>query len=182
MLELITGPMMSGKTTELLRRLERHQIAGRSVVLLRPATDTRETLTHVAREHNIATRLVSSADELREAAVHHDVIGIDEVQFFGGGSGNGTKYASLINELAARALIICSGLNATSEVEPWHTVQALIPHADDISYMHAVCVDCGSQYASRSFYVAGKSEHVAVGGSESYVALCRSCYSKRLMS
>ena len=46
MLQLILGPMFSSKTTELLRRIERAQIAGQKAVLLRPNRDTRKTLTH----------------------------------------------------------------------------------------------------------------------------------------
>ena len=170
MLELITGPMMSGKTTELLRRLERHQIAGADVCLFRPASDSRDKLTHTAREHNIRVVATDEA-KLSDEAQRFDVVGIDEVQFFP------PSTASFLNESANARHVIVSGINATSELGPWDTVQALIPFCDDITYMHAVCVRCGNQYASKSYFAAGdKHEQVIVGGADKYVALCRNCY------
>lgn len=173
MLQLILGPMFGGKTTELIRRLTRAQIAGKRVVLLRPDKDNRPELTHNKVSYDIEERFVSSIDDINWK--EYEVIGIDEGQFFN------SDFARRIDHVASsNRKVIISALNGTSEREPFETILQLIPLADDISYEPAVCTDCGSEHASYSFYILGtKTEAVKVGGKEAYTALCRNCYIKR---
>lgn len=174
MIELITGPMLSGKTTEMIRRLERYAIAGRKVAIFRPSIDSRENLTHSSYDHNIPIRIAEYIWQFIDLAKEFDVIGVDEVQFFD------EEYVDVFDELAKDKLIICSGLNATAERGKWSTVEQLVSKVDDIVFVHAVCNDCGSQTASRTYYTGGKKQQVLIGGAESYIALCRSCYDKRI--
>lgn len=174
MLQLVLGSMMSGKTTELIRRLTRAQIAGKRVVLLRPEKDDRPELTHNQINYDIEEIFVSSIDDINWK--EYDVIGIDEGQFFNSGFARRVDHVANLNRK-----VIVSALNGTSEREPFETIQQLIPLADDITFEHAICTDCGSEYGSCSFYKLGsKTEAVKVGGKEAYTALCRNCYLKRM--
>jgi len=172
MLTLILGPMFGMKTTELLRRLRRAQIAGKKVILFRPTTDTRDHLTHDKLSHNIeekfTARLFFSDWE------KYDIIGIDEGQFF----------VSLAQDAAYFAdkgkTVIISALNGTSERKPFDEIQKLIPEAEEIVKLNAVCMDCGSDFATFSYYKAGnKEKDVQVGDENEYMALCRGCYNAR---
>ena len=169
MIQLIIGPMFSGKTTELIRRLNRRKIAGNKVVLLRPKTDTRKYLTHDMMTHNLDEFFVNSISETDTSK--YDVIGIDEGQFF-------TLLCEYSNQLAnSGKIVIISGLNASSEQEPFNNIQKIIPYAEKITKMNAVCSKCGSDYASFSIYKNNdKYDAVKIGGKESYDAYCRGCW------
>ncbi len=169
MIELIIGPMFSGKTTELLRRLTRLQIGGNKVLLLRPNIDTRGVLTHDCLDHSIEELFVDNASDY-ERFKDVDVVGIDEGQFFPGLAKDATMLANM------GKIVIISGLNATSEVEPFPEIQLCIPIAETITKLNAVCTQCGSQDGSFTYYKKGnKTEKVLVGEHE-YTALCRKCY------
>lgn len=172
MIQLILGPMFSGKTTEMLRRLTRASIAGKKVALLRPYTDTRAYLTHDMEHAKVKEYFVDWIPAL-DKRYTYDVIGIDEAQFF-----TYSQFCHDVNNLALNGVtVILSGLSGTSEREPFDAIQQLIPHAEEITKLNAVCKICGSDYGSFSYFLNGdKDEDVKVGGSELYTALCRVCY------
>lgn len=169
MLTLILGGMFSGKTTELLRRLERAKIAGKEVILLRPKSDTRGVLTHSRLSHNIEEMFVSELD--LDHLKQYDVVGIDEGQFFN------HDFVKNVNWLADARQVYISALNGTSERTPFNTIQQLVPHADYIDFKTAVCTRCGTDHAAFSYYKAGKkTEDIKVGDEGEYTALCRDCW------
>lgn len=195
MVELITGPMFSEKTTELLSRLSRRQIAGNRVILLRPSIDNRESLTHSGIKSNIPELFIDTKDftskrnyafdfnsndyiplEIKsffeEEINNYDVIGIDELQFFDEG------IVKVIDDLANKGKIfIVSGLNGTAERQVFPTVSSLLPLVDNIIHKTGVCLKCGSDYGAFSIFKAGpKTEAVVVGGKDDYSVLCRKCY------
>jgi len=168
MIELIIGPMFSGKTTELLRRLTRFQIGGHSVLLLRPNIDNRGILTHDCLHHDIKEIFIDRVGNCEFANI--DVIGVDEGQFFPNLAEDATVLANM------GKIVIISGLHATSEAEPFPEIQSCIPISESITKLNAVCTQCGSQDASFTYYKKGnKTEKVLVGEHE-YTALCRKCY------
>ena len=84
-LELIIGTMFSGKSTELIRRINRYEIAGRNVQLFKPALDDRYGRSHIASHDGLKRHVeyVSSAKEILDILDDATrVVGIDEVQFF----------------------------------------------------------------------------------------------------
>lgn len=167
-IEIIIGSMFSGKTTELLRRLTRLQIGGNKVILLRPTVDNRGILTHDCLDHKIREQFVSKVSDYDCSNV--DVVGIDEGQFFKG-------LATDANHLANMGkIVIISGLNATSEAEPFPEIQACIPIVESITKLNAVCTQCGSQEGSFTFYKKGNKTEAVLVGEHEYTALCRSCY------
>ena len=193
MIEFITGPMFSEKTTELLSRLNRRQIAGNEVILLRPNIDNRENLTHSGISSSIPELFIETKSFYRridytfdfhsnnyipiksffkEEVNNYDVIGIDEIQFFD------STIIDVIDDLANKGKIfIVSGLNGTSEREIFPTISSLMPVVDKIIYKTGVCSKCGSDDGTFSYYKAGnKTEAVVVGGKDDYSVLCRKCY------
>ena len=170
MLQLILGPMFSGKTSELIRRLERASIAGKRVVLLRPKTDTRGHLTHDNKESKIPVHFVDRLYEIEHS--EGDVIGVDEAQFF-----DYPLFATEIDHLAQHCTVIACGLNGTSERTPFGAIQSLIPLCDSIDMLTAICTGCGSEMGTFSYFKAGNKEgDVEVGGKDKYTTLCRACY------
>jgi thymidine kinase len=168
-IELIIGPMFSGKTTEMLRRLTRYQIAGKKVVLLRPNKDTRDYLTHDKRSSNIKEKLLRYVCEFNTD--YYDVIGIDEGQFF--------SDLNLINTLAyyKNKIIIISGLSSDANQNGYDSILSVIPLSETITKLNAVCEDCCSDYGS--FTVKkDKSNTNEIGGKDLYKAVCRSCLNK----
>lgn len=171
MITLILGPMFSGKTTELIRFLVRSQIAGKKVLLVRPTSDTRGFLTHDHKSHQLEEVFVEHLSDI-ENIFDYNVIGVDEGQFFNG------SFVHDANHLANQGKeVIISMLNATSEAKPFDNVQGLIPLAENIIRINAICTKCGSEYGSFSYYKLGrKTDKVKVGGSSDYTSLCRDCY------
>ncbi len=171
MIQLIIGPMFSGKTTELLRRLQRAKIAGKKVILLRPKIDTRETLTHdeLKTTGNIPQIVLNNLGEFDPNS--YDYIGIDEGQFFQNLAQNLNKWADNGRH------IIVAGLDATSELAPFEEIIQLIPFAEEVIKLNAVCTKCGSDFGAFTKFVGTeKKNKILVGGKGIYEARCRNCW------
>ena len=169
MITLVFGPMYSGKTTELLRRLERAHMAKKRVILLRPQIDSRPFLSHSTKD---TSWLKQEYVSLREFdASEYDVIGIDEGQFH-----DGLKQFCLKHSLSGKCIVI-SALHATSESQMFEPIIETLPYCEEIIKVNAVCMKCGSEHGNYTYFLAGnKTEKVAVGGTEEYTALCDKCY------
>lgn len=173
-IELITGPMFSGKTTELMRRLERAERAGKRVVAVKHSADVRYSVETLAT-HAGGRRDAISAHALAELPLASlgdaQVIGIDEGQFFADLAEHAALWA------AAGKKVIVSALNGTYERKPWPVISLLMPLCDDISHLSAVCSKCGADAPFSVRTVANANPDApAVGGAEAYVASCRKCY------
>ena len=83
-IEVICGPMFSGKTEELIRRLKRAKIAGQSVEIFKPSVDTRYDEKHVVSHdsNSILSTPISKSEKILNLPDHIEVVGIDEAQFF----------------------------------------------------------------------------------------------------
>lgn len=167
MVELIIGPMFSGKSSELLRRLTRYKIAGKSTILLRPKRDTRGFLTHDKKDNSIIEIFVENISDFKDV-YDYDVIGVDEGQFF-----NDLKVVDILADMGLT--VIVSALNGTSERTPFKSLQDIIPLADTITKLSAVCTNCGED-AQFSFYKVGNKENDIEIGEDEYTALCRKCW------
>ena len=172
MITLIIGPMFSGKTTELLRRLNRSKIAGKKTILLRPEIDTRDKLTHDDLKTNgIEEKFLKDLDDIN--LDEYVVVGIDEGQFF-------KNLATHANNLANKGKhVIIAGLDATSEQQPFEEILNTIPFAEEVVKLNAICSFCGSEYGSFTYFKAGrKKDKIVVGGLDLYQAICRKCLYK----
>ncbi len=171
-IEVVCGPMFSGKTEELIRRLRRAQIAKQKVVVLKPQLDDRYADDHVV-SHN-AQRIPSlqarTAEEIRRHGMDADVIGIDEVQFFG------PDIVGAIEELADKGKrVIVAGLDLDYRGVPFEPVPQLLARAEYITKTLAICVVCGHP-ASRSQRVTQEGNRIVVGSTDHYEARCRACF------
>lgn len=184
-IEVITGCMYSGKTTELIRRLDRVQRTRESHTVITPDIDDRFG-EQVIGTHNSQTwkaEVVSTRPENVETLAdgsNPDVIGIDEANFFP------KELVRACKQWANEGVrVIVSGLDTDYRNEPFHPVPELLAIADDVDKLHAVCDECGSQGATcTQRLVDGEPARfdeptILVGGKESYEARCRSCHELR---
>lgn len=172
-IEVITGPMFSGKSEELIRRLKRAKIARQRVVCFKPDIDLRYHRTAIA-SHSSQTHdacVVANVERLREALFPQindvEVVGIDEAQFLD----EGLVALSLeLVHLGKRVLI--AGLDTTFTGEPFRPVPDLMAIADEVVKLSAVCMTCGAP-AIHTQRLGGSQELVVVGAAGLYEARCR---------
>ncbi|HLN54315.1 MAG TPA: thymidine kinase [Lentimicrobium sp.] len=171
-IEVICGSMFSGKTEELIRRLNRARIARLRVEIFKPMIDTRYDETNVVshNENSILSTPVSSATQILLLTNEVDVVGIDEVQFFD------DEIVDVCNKLAAQGIrVIVAGLDMDFTGKPFGPVPALMATAEYVTKVHAICIRCGN-LAQYSYRKTDDQKLVMLGETDSYEPLCRSCY------
>lgn len=179
-IEVICGPMFSGKSEELIRRLGRAEIAGQDVMIAKPNLDDRCDISHLVSHsgHRIRAVGVDDPAALERLADGYDVLGIDEVQFFP---------ASLVDvcvRLADRGVrVIAAGLDMDYRAEPFGPVPELLARADMVDKLQAVCVCCGGPATLSQRLIDGRpapfdGETVQVGAQDAYEARCRGCFER----
>jgi thymidine kinase len=177
-LEVICGPMFSGKSEEMIRRLRRAEIAGQHVVIFKPRIDDRYDAADVVSHAGARMRAVpvSSVAELASRAPGFDVVGIDEVQFFE------PAVVGIALELAGRgARVVVAGLDQDFRRLPFAPVPELLAHAELVDKLQAVCHRCGGPATTTQRLLDGhpapySGETVLVGAAEQYEARCRGCH------
>jgi thymidine kinase len=175
-LEVVVGPMFSGKSEELIRRLKRARIGRQRVACFKPDIDLRYHRTsiasHSAQTHEACT--VANVERLREVLgtqLHEiEVVGIDEAQFFDQGI---VGFALELVHLGKRVLI--AGLDTTFTNEPFGPIPALMAVADEVTKLSAVCMVCGAP-AIHTQRLGQSQELVVVGAAGLYEARCRACF------
>jgi thymidine kinase len=174
-IEVITGSMFSGKTEELIRRLNRAKIAKQKVEIFKPAMDDRFSEIRIVThdEHAILSSPVQSASQILLLINDVNVVGIDEAQFFD------TELVSICNTMANNGIrVIVAGLDMDYSGMPFGPMPNLIAIADDVTKLHAICMDCGD-LAHYSFRITKDERQVLIGEKEAYVPLCRKCFLER---
>ncbi len=177
-LEVICGPMFSGKSEEMIRRLRRAEIAGQRVVILKPRIDDRYDATDVVSHAGARMRAVpiSSAGEVLERSHGFDVVGIDEVQFLE------PVIVDYALELANNGVrVVVAGLDQDFRRLPFGPMPDLLSHAEFVDKLQAVCHRCGGPATTTQRLVDGQpapysGETVVVGAAEQYEARCRDCH------
>jgi thymidine kinase len=175
-IEVIVGPMFSGKSEELIRRLKRARIARQRVACFKPDIDLRYHRTSIA-SHSSQTheaQTVATVEDLRAALYPQlgeiEVVGIDEVQFFD------PAVIPLALELVAMGKrVLMAGLDTTFSNEPFGPVPALMALADKVTKLSAVCMVCGAS-AIHTQRLGQSQELVVVGAAGMYEARCRACF------
>ena len=173
-IEVICGSMFSGKTEELIRRLNRARIAKQKVEIFKPRVDTRyDEISVVSHDANsIVSTPVETASQILLYAEEVDVVGIDEAQFFD------SDLMAVCNFLANKGVrVIVAGLDMDFQGNPFGPIPALMATAEYVTKVHAICMRCGNlaQYSHRT--IADQSL-VVLGEMDSYEPLCRKCYSE----
>jgi thymidine kinase len=175
-LEVIVGPMFSGKSEELIRRLKRARIARQRVACFKPDIDLRYHRTSIA-SHSSQTddaTSIANVERLREAIAPQlteiDVIGIDEAQFLDPAI---IPLAMELVHLGKRVII--AGLDTTFSNEPFGPIPVLMALADEVAKLSAVCMVCGAP-AIHTQRLGQSRELVVVGAAGLYEARCRTCF------
>ncbi|MBB5316843.1 thymidine kinase [Tunturibacter empetritectus] len=172
-IETIVGPMFSGKSEELIRRLKRARIARQRVACYKPDIDLRYHRTsiasHSSQTHEACT--VTNVEHLKAALFPQlddiDVIGIDEAQFF-----DDTILPLTVELVHLGKRIILAGLDTTFNAEPFGPIPALMAIADEVTKLSAVCMVCGAP-AIHTQRLGQSQELVLVGAAGLYEARCR---------
>ena len=171
-LDIIIGPMFSGKTEELIRRLKRAQFAKQKVEIFKPEIDTRyDEIAVVSHDYNqIHSTPVPASANIPLLINDEDVVGIDEAQFFDMG------LVAVCNQLANNGIrVIVAGLDMDYTGKPFGPIPALLATAEYVTKVHAICVNCGN-LANHSHRITDNNKLVMLGETDSYQPLCRDCF------
>ncbi len=179
-LEVICGSMFSGKSEELIRRLNRATFARLSVQTFKHSLDKRTAIENVASHNgNTFTAIpLENPDELLSLIKDEtNVVGIDEIQWF---SLDIIPVVCKLIELNKR--VIVAGLDLDFKGVPFGCMPLLMSIADDITKLKAICIVCGNDAHFTQRLVNGKPAKfddpiILVGSQECYQARCRSCHS-----
>jgi thymidine kinase len=186
-LDVITGPMFSGKSTELLRRLNICSALGFTTLYINCNLDTRDDedfsthnptiksigkLTSVKLDNELTIDSVRDSIDINE----FNVIGIDEAQMF-----TGLKDTVLTLVETYHKKVIVAGLNGDFRRQKWGEIIDLIPYCEDITKLNSVCSFCSrikntlvdAPFTKR---LTSSKETLLVGDNDNYAAVCRNCY------
>ena len=177
-LEVICGPMFSGKSEEMIRRLRRAEIAGQRVVIFKPRIDDRydaaDVVSHAgARMRGLA---VEGVAELAARAHGFEVVGIDEVQFFAP-----EIVATALDLADAGTRVVAAGLDQDFRRLPFGPMPELLARSEFVDKLQAVCHRCGGPATTTQRLVDDRpapysGDTVVVGANENYEARCRDCH------
>ncbi|MBK7578852.1 MAG: thymidine kinase [Myxococcales bacterium] len=175
-IEVITGCMFSGKTEELIRRLNRARYAKQRVKIFKPRIDARyapdSVVSHSKQE--LTAVAIDDANEMLEHTEDVDVVGIDEAQFFG------APVVAVAERLANEGKrVVVAGLDQDYLGRPFEPMPHLMAVAEYVTKNLAICMRCGNP-ADRSQRLVRRDATVVVGGTESYEARCRRCFDPTL--
>ncbi len=198
-LEVITGPMFSGKSEELIKRLRKAQHGQKRILVIKPKTDKRTENKIIARQQKaeglgfephdeLEAIPIGSEEELRNLIIEKrpEVVGIDEAQLFGNWI---VDFLELLMKMRAapnhageaprgELLIIAAGLDLDAWRKPFDPMPALMAMADEIRKEAAVCFVCHGKFGPAVYTQkkGGTSERIEIGDAELYEARCRTCH------
>ena len=168
MIDIIIGPMFAGKTTELIRRIRRYEVANKSCLLVKYDRDLRYGTDLISTHDNQGLKAISTEtlSEIDDKAKTYDVIGIDEGQFF-------SDIVEFSENMANDGkIIIISALSGTYRRENFGRIPEIFPLAENITKLTAVCMDCKAS-ASFTTRISSSKETELIGGKEHYKPVCR---------
>ena len=171
-IELIIGPMFSGKSTRLIEQMRKYVYKAKKTIMVKYYADQRyseksEVVTHdLIKYDSINCKLLRNSFETLK---QYDVIGIDEGQFF-------ADLVEVCEELALMGkIILIAALNGDFRMEPFPVIQRIISKADKIKLLKAYCFNCHKD-AKFSLRIVQSNETVLIGAGEAYKPACRECH------
>lgn len=172
-IEVVAGPMFSGKSEELIRLLRRAAIARQRIQVFKPALDNRYAAEDVVShsQWRIPCEVVEDADEiLARLDPRTEVVGIDEGQFF---DERLPKVCGHLADLGKR--VVVAGLDMDYRGVPFGPMPELLAIAEEVRKIHAICTRCGAP-ASYTQRLTRDEQQVLVGAKDVYEARCRRCH------
>lgn len=172
-IEVICGCMFSGKSTELIRRVEVSRIAGQKVQVFNSFLDKRYAKKGIAThdKKTMDAKSVEHAEDILPLVDKDtDVVALDEVNFFS------KEIVNVALELASRGVrVVCCGLDLDYLAQPFESTARLLAVADTVDKLAARCTKCGKP-ATRTFRTAEVKSRIYVGGAGDYEARCPKCF------
>ena len=171
-IEVICGPMFSGKTEELIRRLIRAQIAKQKVTILKPSLDNRYSEDFIVshNQRKIKSIAINNIKDIEKLSKNSDVVGIDEAQFFD------TNLISICKKLAKNGKrVVIAGLEKDYQAIPFGPMPQLLVDAEFVTKVNAICMQCGDP-ANFSQRITEEKNQVVIGEIDKYEARCRKCF------
>ena len=178
-IEVIVGPMYSGKSEELIRRIKRAKIAKQNVTVFKPVIDNRYSKTCVVSHDGDKADAIcveKAAEILNHVTEETEVVAIDEFQFFD------NEIVDVCKKLADKnKRVICAGLDMDFRGEPFGPVPEVLAVAERVDKINAICVVCGNEGTRTQRLINGKPARfsdpiVMIGAHEAYEARCRKCH------
>ena len=171
-IEVICGPMFSGKTEELIRRLVRAKIAKQEVTIFKPTLDDRYSEDYIV-SHNkrkIKSLTIKNSTEIEKYSKKSDVIGIDEAQFFD------LDLITICKKIARQGKrVVVAGLEKDFQALPFGPMPQLLVDAEYVTKVNAICMQCGNP-ANFSQRISDEKNQVVIGEIDKYEARCRKCF------
>ena len=172
-IEVVCGPMFSGKSEELIRRLRRAMIARKRVQVFKPVLDTRYSHDEIVSHADVRMKsevVQTPANILESLDWRTQVIGIDEANFFGAG------LVEVAQQLAdSGKQVIVAGLDTDYMGRPFAPIPDLLCVAESITKTLAICLRCGNP-AKHTQRLVESNDLIVVGASGMYEARCRHCF------
>ncbi len=171
-IEVICGSMFSGKTEELIRRLNRAKIANQRVQIFKPIKDKRYAENAVVshNENAIDSIPIEQSQDIYDHIYDVNVVGVDEAQFFD------MHLVDVCQKLAMKGIrVVVAGLDMDFRGNPFGPIPDLLAVAEYITKVHAICPHCGS-LATHSYRLSEETETVVLGEKDKYEPRCRICY------
>lgn len=163
-IEVICGCMFSGKTEELIRRINRAKIANQKILVVKPEIEIRYHQNYVVSHNSTSIEAVAvkSANDVIDLAKNVDVVGIDEVQFFE------NDIVDVCNHLANNGKrVIAVGLDMDFRGKPFGSIGSLLATAEFITKLHAICAKSGD-LASFSLRKSDNDDDILLGATNEY--------------
>jgi thymidine kinase len=172
-IEVVCGPMFSGKSEELMRRLRRAKIARKRVQVFKPVLDDRYSADEIVShgEQRMKSEVVFNAKEiLGKLDWRTQVLGVDESNFFG------PELVDVAAHLADTGKqVIIAGLDTDYLGRPFSPMPELLCVAESITKMLAICMRCGNP-AKHTQRLVESDDLIVVGAAGAYEARCRRCF------
>ena len=172
-IEVVCGPMFSGKSEELIRRLRRARIARKRVQVFKPAMDNRYSADEIVShgDQRMPSEVVTNAKEiLTKIDWRAEVVGVDESNFFG------LDLVDVAAQLAdSGKQVVIAGLDTDYLGRPFTPMPELLCMAESITKTLAICVQCGNP-AKHTQRLVESNDLIVVGAAGSYEARCRRCF------
>ena len=165
--------MFAGKSTEIIRRIRKMKFIGKKILVVKPQIDNRYNEDKIT-SHDYETAdciIVTNLSELQNIKDYNTII-IDEGQFF-----NDLKENVILWVDTFDINVVIAGLDGDFQRQPIGQMLELIPYADSCVKLNALCSKCkDGTNASFSHRIIHSNEQILIGGSDTYIPLCRKCY------
>jgi thymidine kinase len=173
-IEIIMGCMFSGKSTEIIKIINKYKILNKKIMAITHSIDNRynstaNIVTHDKLMHKCINSTTLTPLNNTDLYKNADVIVIEEAQFFP------DLYKFVINGVEKdKKTLIIAGLDGDYKREPFGDILKLIPHAEKVTKLEALCLICNNGTpAAFTKRIVESTEQTLVGSNDSYVAVCR---------